>query len=60
MAVAAALLWAGAGLAKPVLPVLDGVLPFVGVHHIIPPEAALARCHELGQTVAAGLAVGVF
>jgi hypothetical protein len=42
MAVAAALLWAGAGLAKPVLPVLDGVLPFVGVHHVIPPEAALA------------------
>ena len=25
-----------------------------------PDEAALARCHELGQTVAAGLAVGVF
>ncbi len=25
-----------------------------------PDEVALARCHELGQTVAAGLAVGVF
>lgn len=25
-----------------------------------PDDAALARCHELGQTVAAGLAVGVF
>lgn len=51
----AAVIWAGGGEAKPVTPVLDGVLPFVGVRHVFPPEAALAYPPTLRRPYAAVL-----